>query len=200
LIKFKEEHPLHDSHGVKYISNNAKRVPNFAGANLPRCDQGDREYYCCTMLTLFKPWRKGSDLKSQKAESWDNTFHAHVQFTEEEQHLMKNFNIRYECLDARDDFRTQMKKGTDIINGSWNAVGDEEEDGDSPHANGLNVINIDDVPIDPLNSGPRHNKRLREMEVVNQMMMSLGWTEPILSACVHSETFQPENLLPGSMW
>lgn len=25
---------------------------------------------------------------------------------------MKNMNIRYECLDARDDFHAQMKKGT----------------------------------------------------------------------------------------
>ena len=108
--RFKEGHPLCDSHGVRYISNNANCVPNFSGTNLPRCDKGDREYYCCTMLTLFKPWRKGTDLKSQMAESWDNTFNRHT-FHEEEQNLMKNFNIRYECLDARDDFRSQMKKG-----------------------------------------------------------------------------------------
>ena len=92
LIRFKEGHPLHDSHGMKYISSNANCVPNFAGANLPRCDQGDREYYCCTMLTIFKPWRKGHDLKIQIAESWDNTFHKH-EFNEEEQNLMKNFNV-----------------------------------------------------------------------------------------------------------
>ena len=60
---FTEKHPLHDSHALHLISNYEKRIPNFIGANLPRCDQGDREYYCCTMITLFKPWRRGQDLK-----------------------------------------------------------------------------------------------------------------------------------------
>ena len=198
VTRFKEGHPLHDSHGVKYISNNANRVPNFAGANLPRCDKGDREYYCCTMLTLFKPWRKGSDLKSQMAESWDNTFHRHA-FNEEEQKLMKNFNIRYECLDARDDFRSQMKKGTNPITCSWDAD-DEEQDNGNPLDSELNTINFDDVPVDPLNAGPRHNKRMREMEVVNHMMTSLGWTEPLPSILVQTESFQPEKILTGVLW
>ena len=56
IMRFQVEHPLSDSHGVRYIVDNAARIPNFAGANLPRCDQGDREYYCSTMLALFKPW------------------------------------------------------------------------------------------------------------------------------------------------
>ena len=199
LIRFRKGHPLHDSHGVKYISNNANRVPNFAGANLPRCDQGDREYYCCTMLTLFKPWRKGSDLKSQIDESWDNNFHRHT-FNEEEQNLMKNFNIRYECLDARDDFRSQMKKGMNPITCSWDAADDGDLDNENPHASELNTINFDDIPIDPLNSGPRHNKRMKEMEAVNHMMTSLGWTEPLPSACMQTESFQPEVILTGSLW
>ena len=44
LMRFKMEHPLSDSHGVRYIMNNTSCVPNFVGANLPRCDQGDWEY------------------------------------------------------------------------------------------------------------------------------------------------------------
>ncbi|KAJ7198205.1 hypothetical protein C8J57DRAFT_997029, partial [Mycena rebaudengoi] len=48
-------------------------VPNFVGGGLPRADQGDRDYYCCTMMTLFKPWRQGSDLKG-KLDSWDDAF------------------------------------------------------------------------------------------------------------------------------
>ena len=199
LVRFKESHPLHDSHGVKYISNNSNRVPNFAGASLPRCDQGDREYYCCTMLTLFKPWRKGSDLKSQMADSWDNTFHRH-EFNKEEQNLMKNFNIRYECLDARDDFRCQMKKGMNPITCSWDALDNEEQDNENPHASQLDTINFDDAPNNPLDSGPRHIKRMREMEVVNHMMTSLGWTDPLPSTYSRTESFQPEKILTGSLW
>ncbi|KIJ90225.1 hypothetical protein K443DRAFT_15408 [Laccaria amethystina LaAM-08-1] len=40
------------------------------------------------MLALFKPWRTGQQKQS-----------------------IQNFNIRYECNDARDDFSAQQKKG-----------------------------------------------------------------------------------------
>ena len=87
-----------------------KRVPNFIGANLPRCDQGDREYYCCTMLTLFKPWRRGFDLKNSVQATWDDIFNNHKFGTQQVQ-LMRIFNICYECLDAYDDYCAQLKKG-----------------------------------------------------------------------------------------
>ncbi|KAF8874503.1 hypothetical protein CPB84DRAFT_1690107, partial [Gymnopilus junonius] len=105
---FKHNHPLYESHIHRYIKNNTHRVPNFLGGNLPRRDQGDREYYCCTMLTLFKPWRQPSELKT--AGSWDQCFSEH-KFSKRDVQLMDNFNVRYECLDARDDFRAQLKKG-----------------------------------------------------------------------------------------
>src|SRR5882762_5975927 len=58
---FLQNHPLHETHQVS-ISKSKNLVPNFAGGSLPRCDKGDREYYCATMLTLFKPWRHGKNL------------------------------------------------------------------------------------------------------------------------------------------
>ena len=51
---FLKNHPLYETHQVK-ISKSKNLIPNFAGGSLPRCDRGDREYYCATMLTLFKP-------------------------------------------------------------------------------------------------------------------------------------------------
>ena len=41
IMRFCSEHPLSGSHGVRYIVDNAARVPNFVGANLPRRDHGD---------------------------------------------------------------------------------------------------------------------------------------------------------------
>jgi len=38
LMHFQSGHPLYESHGARYIINNKPRVPNFVGANLPRCD------------------------------------------------------------------------------------------------------------------------------------------------------------------
>ena len=56
IFKFNQSHPLYDSHASYFIVDYKRRIPNFIGATLPCCDQGDRNYYCSTMLTLFKPW------------------------------------------------------------------------------------------------------------------------------------------------
>ena len=61
---FLQDHPQHLTHEVQRECMSDLVVPNFIGGTLPRCDQGDRDYYCSTMLTLFKPWRTGYDLKS----------------------------------------------------------------------------------------------------------------------------------------
>ena len=116
LQPFLRDHPLHKTHKVHFDERKINNVPNFIGGSLPRCDKGDREYYCATMLTLFKPWRSGVDLKA-KDYSWDETFNDH-EFTSRQQVLLQYFNIRYECNDARDDYSTQLKKG-DVLDGAF---------------------------------------------------------------------------------
>ncbi|KAF5346590.1 hypothetical protein D9758_013445 [Tetrapyrgos nigripes] len=59
------------------------------------------------MLTLFKPWRTGEDLKI-KAENWDSAF-LNYQFSTHQKFLMDNFELRFECLDSRDDYHAQRK-------------------------------------------------------------------------------------------
>ncbi|KAF8240462.1 hypothetical protein L208DRAFT_1210958, partial [Tricholoma matsutake] len=105
---FTTQHPLLETHGLKHLPS--PLVPNFVGQILPCCDQGDREFYCTTMLTLFKPWQSSSTLKSKGA-SWDETFVAH-KFTDRQEKIMKIFNIQYECLDQRDNFLSKLKKGS----------------------------------------------------------------------------------------
>ena len=46
----------------------------------------------------------------KKEDSWDEAFTAHV-FTSQQEQIMNNFNIRYECLDQRDDFFSELRKG-----------------------------------------------------------------------------------------
>ena len=36
VLNFRKDHPLADSHGVRYVKDNASRIPNFVGKNLPR--------------------------------------------------------------------------------------------------------------------------------------------------------------------
>ena len=64
-----QNHPLYETHQIS-INKSKNLIPNFAGGSLPRCDSGDREYYCATMLTLFKPWKHGKDLKGDD-KTWE---------------------------------------------------------------------------------------------------------------------------------
>jgi hypothetical protein len=73
FFEFMDGHPLYRTHHVNCLPESEEYVPNFVGGMLPRSDQGDREYYCSTMLTLFKPWRHGKDLRTND-ESWDDAF------------------------------------------------------------------------------------------------------------------------------
>ncbi|EJD35468.1 hypothetical protein AURDEDRAFT_75282 [Auricularia subglabra TFB-10046 SS5] len=76
LYSFIDGHSQADTHTVRMDNSRANVIPNFVGGSLPRRDAGDREYYCCTMLTLFKPWRAGTDLKHAD-ELWDCIFEQH---------------------------------------------------------------------------------------------------------------------------
>ena len=96
--EFLSKHPQYRTHKVTVADEEHALVPNFVGGGLPCCDQGDREYYCSTMLTLFKPWRHGKDLKLEN-ELWDEAFVRYT-FSARQSDLMKNFNIKYECNDA----------------------------------------------------------------------------------------------------
>jgi hypothetical protein len=202
LLDFQKDHPLADSHAIRYIKDNGSRIPNFAGKNLPRCDEGDREFYCSTMLTLFKPWRKGEDLKSVDM-SWDEAFQAHL-FSERERRYMRNFNVRYECLDARDDYRTQMKKSEPTVTGSWNIEDDVDVDVEDSLVHGIDPENVelDDTPFGPFLQGPKHKKRMKETESVRQMMCSMGWADPLDTVQPHSKSlsFIPEKILSGAAW
>ena len=200
VFYFKKEHPLHGSHAMWFIRDNTRQVPNFAGANLPRRDQGDREYYCCTMLTLFKPWRSGTDLKESSTSSWEDVFQGHS-FQGNEIEMMNNFNIRYECLDARDDFRAQLKKGavTNLF-GSWETM--DAEDDDCVGCSDMNgpSIEFDDAPLDPLGLGQKQMRRLKEMEIVKHMLTTTGWTDPIIGSADKHPVFRPNKNFSGRQY
>ncbi|KAJ7156496.1 hypothetical protein C8R43DRAFT_883842, partial [Mycena crocata] len=106
---FLPRHSQFTTHSVTCDYRNLTTIiPNFIGGSMPRSDKGDRASYCMTMLTLFKPWRSPADLKDNLS-TWDQAFTEH-DFTERQMELLKNFDVRYECNDARDDHFAQMKK------------------------------------------------------------------------------------------
>ena len=98
-----EGHPLRASHGVFNITGPLP-VLNFVGRKLPHKEKGDMNEYSLVMLALFSPhgWRNGSDLL-QAGLSLMDTFTA-TSFKDRDVQRMKNMNLLYECLDARDDY------------------------------------------------------------------------------------------------
>jgi hypothetical protein len=125
FFPYHPDHPQHSTHMVAVdVDCQYSVVPNFVGPSLPRRDGGDMEFYCCTMLTLFKPWRSALDLKSYD-QTWEDAFNVH-KFKEREGEIMANFNIRYECYDARDDYPALYKSTNDEVDGS--NVEDAEND------------------------------------------------------------------------
>ena len=175
LHPFLSSHPLAETHGARLLKT--VRVPNFIGNTLPRRDQGDREYYSSTMLTLFKPWRSGLDLRTN-INSWDETFASH-EFSTRQLELMKNMNIRYECLDSRDDFHTQLKKGATSEMAGW-------IESDAGILNDLDQMAVEDAinrptMFDEFSMSPIAGKREKNctglMTEMRRMLVSLGWTK-----------------------
>ncbi|KAL6304102.1 hypothetical protein BKA93DRAFT_733840, partial [Sparassis latifolia] len=87
--QFSKDHPQYETHYVRLVAEQYAQVPNFVGG-------GNREDYCMTMLTLFKPWQTGLELKVNSDVTWDDSFNQY-EFTERQHELLKFFNLRYEC-------------------------------------------------------------------------------------------------------
>jgi hypothetical protein len=116
---------------------------------------------------------------------------------------MHNFNVRYKCLDARDDYRVQMntKKEINIIVGSWDNV-DSEDVTDDFQGISPNDIELDDVPTNLLHFGLNHKRHMKEMDAVGQMLTSIGWMDPLSSVELPlvSVSFIPNKIIPGLAW
>ncbi|KAF8235864.1 hypothetical protein L208DRAFT_1021364, partial [Tricholoma matsutake] len=174
---FTSQHPLSSTHGLRHLPS--PLMPNFVGQILPRRDQGDREFYCTTMLTLFKPWRSGSTLKLKNS-SWDETFIVH-KFTNRQERIIKNFNIQYECLDQRDDFMSELKKGSTAVPGYMTdiSVTHEMNQSDVFDSTRLDEIAYDGTHIDNVEVDDhqiyRFQQQIKSISITKQIMARLGW-------------------------
>jgi len=106
-FSFLPDHPQFKTHKISWLQKEYGHIPNFIGGTLPRQDKGDQDYYCCTMLVLFKPWRNSADLKALDI-TWCEAFDQH-DFSEAQHTSMDCFQIRHECNEARDDFQATLE-------------------------------------------------------------------------------------------
>jgi hypothetical protein len=198
---FLSDHPLYDTHGIQLHNEDSKKIPNFIGATLPRKDRGDRDYYCLTMLTLFSPWRKGSDLKTDVSVSWHEAFDQH-RFSQEHIQLMENFHIKYECLDARDDYRAQLaKEGPETLRSSWENAQDDDFDLSEPTAipEG-NGVDSGEGPYF-LQEGALYKKRREQCLTMRRILASVGWTTENHDNQTHiAQSIRPEKMKTSVEW
>lgn len=173
-------HPLIKSHAVRCdFARFDTHIPNFVGGTLPRSDKGDRQYYCITMLTLFKPWRRPADLKLPGI-SWESTFLDHP-FTEKQRILITHFNVRYECNDARDDYFATMKRKLEgsqaPFPSQFGHIYMGEKDDFSNDVRGFEHGLEDDTRTDSMfdEIGRRTNKISQDQEIAGDLLRSVGW-------------------------
>src|SRR6202047_314100 len=198
---FLQNHPLYETHHVS-ISKSKNLVPNFAGGSLPRCDRGDREYYCTTMLTLFKPWRHGKNLKEDD-QSWDEAF-TNYKFTPRQTELMKFFNIHYECNDARDDYSKLLKQknATDGVFPHWFGSDDNDHFDDDSYNDGDDFTVHEEYEADQYTSvGKKGQQRMEQMAEIQKIVTSAGWLDQCPDGPLSMEfsEIEPEEL-PPSQW
>jgi hypothetical protein len=166
-------HSQRNTHVVKLLPSRSKiYILNFIGGPLPRCDQGDFEYYCRTMLTLFKPWRSCQDLKDGH-QSWAEAFTAY-EFETEDKKIMNNFNLRYECLDERDDYHAILKRQSKLKERSKTSLYQDQYDNDCNL--GINS-NFEEDYGDPKILGPNAIKKAQQMIETEAMMKNACWTD-----------------------
>ncbi|KII92306.1 hypothetical protein PLICRDRAFT_74657, partial [Plicaturopsis crispa FD-325 SS-3] len=174
---FLKGHPLYATHMARCAKEKHARVPNFLGAPLPRVDRGDREYYCSTMLTFFKPWRNGKDLRPE-SQTWDSAFTGH-NFTDVQVATMNHFNVKYECLDARDDYSAQMKlgKGNGGFFTQWDAGESHDVDQDLEDMTNTGDSAFDDELVHAQEElGPSSTDRERKRAEIERVLEASGWT------------------------
>jgi hypothetical protein len=200
MYRYKNKHPLFDTHVTIVNKQKPNTAVNFIGRTLPRCDQGDREFYCLTMLALFKPWRSGLDLKAEKM-SWDETF-CEQDFTKQQQQMMKNFNIKYECLDARDDFRAQMAAGG--VSNEWSISNLElnEDDFDpesDPYTNPTGLDFTDEQ--DTMSLSNSEKRRQKDAAEIRDVLRRTGWLDQTPAVpTLDLDHFIPQNHSPAATW
>ena len=122
---------------------------------------------------------------------------------------MKNFNIRYECNDARDDYSAQLKQqnSSSQMSASWltSDLIDNNEDIDFIDDDNANVSHNDDHEegIDLfMRLGKYEILKQAEMDAMKHCMQAAGWLEdsPNGLDTVRDKHVEPSLVQLGSKW
>ena len=121
------------------------------------------------MLTIFKPWRNSGHLKAVD-QTWDDAFNGYS-FPERESLLISNLNLRYECLDARDDFHAELNKKVNTARRmcEFDDSGSESSDsGEDRYAQQVDIFGLEIV-------GKITRSRREQMDEIESILKRVGW-------------------------
>ncbi|KAJ7653446.1 hypothetical protein B0H17DRAFT_1147097 [Mycena rosella] len=149
---------------------------------------------------LFKTHcvRTGKDLKND-LDNWDESF-TDYNFNEKATQLMKNFNVRYEGNDARDNFAAQdrQKRRAMPMFSRWTKEGDEDDDNTSGWDYGVVMDEVTDNHIIP---GPRYLAKEESMSQAEEVMIKSGWTQRCTGSLAELPArFIPKTQVSGNQW
>ncbi|KAJ3537287.1 hypothetical protein NM688_g6714 [Phlebia brevispora] len=119
---FLDEHTEATRRYLKILHPSRRYIVVPIGPALPRRDQPDiYSRYCRIMLSVFKPWRKASDLR-EPGQSWKDAFEEFESGASADvQRMLYNIQFLYECKDSREDHfrnRAHLRKMrlSDVVN------------------------------------------------------------------------------------
>ncbi|KAF6747791.1 hypothetical protein DFP72DRAFT_821268, partial [Ephemerocybe angulata] len=198
LLLYHPGHPLRNTHRVLYdVGRTRTVVPNLLGPYLPKADGDDRDYYCCTILTLFVPWRSPMELRSS-SESWSETF-VRASILPRHLQIISNMNIRHECYDARDDYHAQLKQQVAAQQNPGDELETEDEEDECPDGVPMDV----DLDVtDDRMLGVWSQKKRDQMMDMEAVMQSAGWmvNDQSTSSEGLGASFAPERMLGPTKW
>ncbi|KAJ7922059.1 hypothetical protein B0H13DRAFT_1866126 [Mycena leptocephala] len=112
---------------------------------------------------------------------------------------MRNFNVRYECNDARDDFSAQDKrKRRALPSFGRNYQGDEDDTDDEQGEYGEDAL-LDHVIDDDL-IGPKYAAREQLMKRIEDTVTASGWMRNMPTTDSVPTRFTPGVRLSGGQW
>jgi hypothetical protein len=137
-----------------------------------------------TIVSPFKPWRNGKDLKDD-SESLDDAFTS-FDFTSKQQKIIDNFDVCYECLDARDDFSTQLKNGETsgffpqfMSSTVLSDLDDDQHQDGAEFVNNIESLDMDHyLDSDKYTELGNHGFKIKsQMDATEHMIKDVGWLD-----------------------
>ncbi|KAJ7694610.1 hypothetical protein B0H17DRAFT_1131910 [Mycena rosella] len=114
---------------------------------------------------------------------------------------MKNFNVKYECNNAWDDFASQnrQQKRPMPMFSRWQDTEEVENDVEAGIMEYGEVEDGYDPPTEELLLGPRHLARIKDMKKAEELLKS-GWSHKSPGSGELAPRFIPKKCLTGEQW